>query len=234
MAQQELTLKTVLKLLANPTRREILQNLARGNKYILQLTEDVNAPQQSIIRHLRSLEKQGIVESYKEKSELGGPPRRYYRLIHSFLLSIDLTSHSFTQKLVFPKSFESLEAPEEIDTKRMEDLTKIDLDEDELAPLSSCLFEIDKEIAKVEKWREYLVSLRQIFLDKTKSVIEKYAQSDIEKDALYLLLGKQGLDKEKISEMLDIREKRIEGIFDELQKRSIVDKDGNKKWDFSS
>src|SRR3989442_12881605 len=75
------TLDGLLRVLENPTRRRILERLARESHYPLQLSRELGVSQQAVVKHLRSLEASGLVTSPEEKSDLGGPNRRACRAL---------------------------------------------------------------------------------------------------------------------------------------------------------
>jgi ArsR family transcriptional regulator len=49
-----------------------------------------------MLRHVKILEDTGLIESYSEKSDLGAPDRKYYRVNSSFNLSISVSNDNFT------------------------------------------------------------------------------------------------------------------------------------------
>lgn len=83
-------LDTALKLLENPTRREILRRLVREPHYPFQLADLIEVSQQAIVKHLNALERAGMVERRKVKSDLGGPPRNQYSVTMMFSLRLDI------------------------------------------------------------------------------------------------------------------------------------------------
>src|ERR1700752_3233041 len=85
----------ILDILCSGTRRKILSILAEEPMYFNQLAKKVHVGQQAILRHMETLEKNGIVESYLEKSALGGPSRKYYKVRTSFSLNVSLSKDSF-------------------------------------------------------------------------------------------------------------------------------------------
>jgi predicted transcriptional regulator len=77
-------------LLGNRTRYEILRHLAREPMFLGQLSRVLDIGQQAILRHLRELIKQGLLETYEDES-IRGPPRKYYRLGKCIRLSIRIS-----------------------------------------------------------------------------------------------------------------------------------------------
>jgi ArsR family transcriptional regulator len=64
--------------------------------YFNQLSKEIGIGQQAILRHMQALENEGLIKTYTEKSDLGAPDRKYYRLSSSFSLTIALSQDSFS------------------------------------------------------------------------------------------------------------------------------------------
>ncbi|NOJ26627.1 MAG: transcriptional regulator, partial [Nitrososphaera sp.] len=91
MAEQiEVDSDTLLDILGNDTRRKILTALSDEPMYFNQLAKELGVGQQAVLRHLQTLEESGLIETYAEKSDLGAPDRKYYRLNDSFILTVSL------------------------------------------------------------------------------------------------------------------------------------------------
>ena len=61
----------ILDIIGNNTRRKILATLAQEPMYFNQLAKEISIGQQAILRHMKTLEDIGLIESYAEKSNLG-------------------------------------------------------------------------------------------------------------------------------------------------------------------
>jgi predicted transcriptional regulator len=77
-------------LLGNPTRFEILRRLAHEPMFLGQLSRELDAHQQALLRHLDELIEKGFLETYEDES-IRGPPRKYYRLTKTVRLSVHIT-----------------------------------------------------------------------------------------------------------------------------------------------
>ena len=81
---------TALSLLQNRLRRQILERLVREPHYPMHLADLTGVSQQAIVKHLRALERGGLVQKEQVPSEKGGPPKTVYSVNDSFSLRIDL------------------------------------------------------------------------------------------------------------------------------------------------
>jgi ArsR family transcriptional regulator len=57
----------VLDAIGNSTRRKITTTLSKEPMYFNQLSKQIGIRQQAILRHVRSLEENGLISSYVEK-----------------------------------------------------------------------------------------------------------------------------------------------------------------------
>ncbi len=70
----------ILHLLANPTRRRMLAELAMGEGFVNELVKRLDDHPQSIIRHLEVLKKHNLVIGKERPGSGRGRPRLYYTL----------------------------------------------------------------------------------------------------------------------------------------------------------
>ena len=81
---------TTLRLLQNDVRRGILERLVREPHYPMQLADLLNVSQPAINKHLKELERGGLVTKEKVPSDKGGPPKRIYSVTQAVSVRIDL------------------------------------------------------------------------------------------------------------------------------------------------
>jgi predicted transcriptional regulator len=86
----------LLDVLGNETRRRILNLISHEPMYFNQLAKEIRTGQQAILRHVKILEDTGLIKSYAERSDLGAPNRKYYRVDSSFNLNISVSNDNFT------------------------------------------------------------------------------------------------------------------------------------------
>ncbi len=73
-------LDTLLWVLSSSTRRRIVRLLVRRPAYLLEMNKKLGISQQALLKHLKEMERRGIVETFNEKSSYNAPPRKYYKL----------------------------------------------------------------------------------------------------------------------------------------------------------
>ncbi|MHA1348891.1 MAG: ArsR/SmtB family transcription factor, partial [Candidatus Odinarchaeia archaeon] len=90
----------LIYILGNPTRRKILQLLARGKQYPLRLAYQLKVSPRAVTRHLELMEKVGLVEKSSEPSSLG-PERTYYMLRKSIALYLCVAPNIYKETMEF-------------------------------------------------------------------------------------------------------------------------------------
>lgn len=212
-------LDSLLSVLENPIRREILSKLAKETHYPLQLSKELNVSQQAIMKHLKILEEEGLVRCYEEKSTIG-PPRKCYTPTKQLSLRIDLGPNTFSvdirqiQDEMIYKEYQELE-DKYVKASEIKDQSR------KLQKYSDLLSKINTEIESLEEKRDQLLSLKQHILKETYSIIADVCESYQERTVLYHIIEKRDTPL-TISEELNIRESIVEEIFSEFFKKRIL------------
>lgn len=141
---------SILSIVENPTRRRILQALAREPHYPLQLSHELGVSQQAIMKNLALMEKEGILERYRESSNMG-PDRNFYRPTSSFSIVIDMRGNMFEVRMTTP---ERPALPTQHNAAEKPDL------DDTRAKIAA----IDRQLAEFEKQRQQLIKQRSSLL----------------------------------------------------------------------
>ncbi|MFB5610631.1 MAG: ArsR/SmtB family transcription factor [Nitrosopumilaceae archaeon] len=204
------TLQTVFEVLGNKARRDILSQLGSEPMYFNQLTKKVGIGQQAMLRHLKILDNVGFIRSYNEKSDLGAPDRKFYRLNSSFMLSIFSTQDEFSIK------FDNL-VPE--DNKKASELKNKISENEKTETLDLILYnlvEIDKEIKTLREKLHHLSEMRQVLLHRTNQ-IGKSKYKRIGQKVLYQLVTKNHDSLKKMSEKVEESTKDVKDALGEIQ-----------------
>ena len=204
----------IIRILQNPTRRKILERLSREEHYPLQISETLNTSQQAISKHLKTMEKAGIVVSKIGKSNRGGPPTKTYMVNSEFSLRIDLGPTLFRTE-VDELEFEKIEGYEDIENK-------IDLDQKEgfLKRKREVIKEIEDEIEDLKKRRQYLLKLKEKALSQGYEYIYDTFEDYMERFVLYYILDSGQKDPKKLAKDFEIREDKMNEIIDSLKEKT--------------
>ena len=218
--QMKVNSDALLDILGNDTRRKILAILSEGPMYFNQLAKEIGIGQQAVIRHMRALERSGLIEAYAEKSKYGAPDRKYYRLNSSFVLTISLSEDNFTianKKIVESRLKESREHYKAFDATPEEN-------GEALHHLQDSLKKVEQEIAVLEYRLNDLYALKQLILSRLHQ-IGTSAFSENERRILYKIIEESPKSIEELSDMLDERES--------ILRETIADMKGRVETDFA-
>ncbi len=225
MSYENQEIGELLDLLGNDTRRRILESLANEPKYFIQLSKEIGVSQQAVLKHLFLLEKFGLIESFKAKSNLAAPDRKYFQLNRSVYLSIGITGNSMEIKM------ENIKGPNKVKPKnRMTTEIKgkyIQRDKeitDILKNTKLNLELIEQRMEEIENEKIGLLKDKQKILQIAHQVIRESLEEDLARKILYSNLNsRDATDIEELSEILDTREKEIKIIVKRLEDRFSVD-----------
>lgn len=211
----------ILDILGNDTRRKILAVLSQEPMYFNQLAKEIDIGQQAILRHLQALEENGLIETYPEKSKLGAPDRKYYRLNNSFTLTVSLSEDNFTvtkQEIVESRHRES--------KKYYKALELMPEGAGEaLVSLQESLLGIENEMSALESRLNDLRALKQLILSKLHEIgMESFEQN--ERRILYKIVTESPGSLAELSEMMSEKESILKSTIGKMLNK--IDKDNAK------
>lgn len=211
----------ILDILGNDTRRKILATLSHEPMYFNQLAKEIDIGQQAVLRHLQALEESGLIETYSEKSELGAPDRKYYRLNNSFILTISLSEDDFTvkkQEIVESRQKESMKY------YKVFDLTPEDAGE-ALSLLQQSLSDIEAEMSTLESRLSDLRALKQLILARLHEIgMDSFGEH--ERKILYKIVTESPSSIEELSDITGEKESSLKTTLRAMKNK--MDKDSAK------
>jgi ArsR family transcriptional regulator len=206
----------ILDIIGNNTRRKILATLAREPMYFNQLAKEISIGQQAILRHMKTLEDIGLIESYAEKSNLGAPDRKYYRLNSSFSLTICLSEDAFSienHKIEQYRYKESDKFYEEYDLLAQED------DGETLNQLQSNLTKIEMEISNLDSRLNDLRALKQLIVSRLHKIAKDNFEEEFERKILHTIVGDSPKSISELAERLNEKPKRVRNTLTGMNKK---------------
>ena len=232
-------------VLGNETRRRILNMISHEPMYFNQIAKEMRTGQQAILRHVKILEDTGLIESYSEKSDLGAPDRKYYRVNSSFNLSISVSNDNFTIRTedieelrykeadILYKKFDELHSFTFYQNDRLNqalnnDKNIKDTKRKQIVSLGQILSKLQKnledtegQILHLESRLNDLRALKQAIIKKMHN-IEKENFDDIERRIMCLLLegpmhqNEEHLTVSELAEILDKNERTIKNAMSRI------------------
>jgi ArsR family transcriptional regulator len=215
----------ILDIIGNNTRRKILATLAREPMYFNQLAKEISIGQQAILRHMKSLEDIGLIESYAEKSNLGAPDRKYYRLNSSFSLTICLSDDAFSienHKIEQYRYKESDKFYEEYDLLAQED------DGETLNQLQSNLTKIEMEISNLDSRLNDLRALKQLIVSRLHKIAKDNFEEEFERKILHTIAGESPKSVAELANRLNEKQSNVTKTLHRMNKKLYGNEHGHK------
>jgi len=176
---------SILDIIGNNTRRKILAALAREPMYFNQLAKEMGIGQQAILRHVNALEDIGLIKSYAEKSNLGAPDRKYYRLNSSFSLTISISQDSFS---IENHKIEQYRHKESDKFYREYDLLTQGDDGETLKRLQANMTNVEKEINNLDSRLNDLRALKQLIVYRLHKIAKDNFEEEFERKILHTIV----------------------------------------------
>jgi ArsR family transcriptional regulator len=215
----------ILDIIGNNTRRKILATLSQEPMYFNQLAKEIGIGQQAILRHMKTLEDIGLIESYAEKSNLGAPDRKYYRLNSSFSLTICLSEDAFSienHKIEQYRHKESDRFYKEYDLLAEEDDVRI------LNQLQSSLTNIETEISNLDSRLNDLRALKQLIVSRLHKIAKDNFEEEFERKILHTIAGESPKSVSELAEKLNERPTRVRNTLTSMNKKLYGNEHGHK------
>ena len=206
----------ILDIIGNNTRRKILATLAREPMYFNQLAKEIGVGQQAILRHMKTLEDIGLVASYAEKSNLGAPDRKYYRLNSSFSLNISISQDSFS---IENHKIEQYRYKESDKFYKEYDLLTQDNDGESLKRLQANLSNIEKEISTLDSRLNDLRALRQLIVRHLHRIARDNFEKEFERKILYTIIEEAPQSISEIANKLNEKPSRVRNTLHSINKK---------------
>lgn len=203
----------ILHLLQNPTRRKIMEVLSKEEHYPLQISKAIDTSQQAISKHLKTMEKNGIVISKSGESEHGGPPTKRYTLNREFSLRIDVGPS------IFETEVEEISAEDVEGYEGLEDKVNEVKGTGRLDHCRDLIDELDEEIDEIEKKRLYLVKLKEDLLSQAFNYIYNNFDDYAVRKLLYFVIKTGITDPKRIAKEMKVREDEIEELIEKIDDR---------------
>jgi ArsR family transcriptional regulator len=206
----------ILDIIGNNTRRRILATLAREPMYFNQLAKEIAIGQQAILRHMKTLEDIGLIESYGEKSNLGAPDRKYYRLSSSFSLTICLSEDAFS---IENRKIEQYRHKESDKFYKEYDLLAQDNDGKTLNQLQNNLIRIEKEISNLDSRLNDLRALKQLIVNRLHKIAKDNFEEELERRILHTIIGESPKSVSELANRLNEKPSRIKITLNGMNKK---------------
>jgi ArsR family transcriptional regulator len=210
----EIKADIILEIISNQTRRKILSILSEEPMYFNQLAKKLAVGQQAVLRHMEALEKTGLVETYAERSTLGAPNRKYYKVKTSFNLNVSLSKNSFSlinREIKEIRYNDESKSFNDFDFKSM----RADNPNKSLLYLREVFLNIEDQINELEDRTNNLRAIKQRVLSRLQNVCEDMGVEPLERNILYTIIKRSPKDREDLINMMNLSPSDVNtGIYD--------------------
>ncbi|MCP8316963.1 MAG: helix-turn-helix domain-containing protein [archaeon] len=218
----------LLDILGNETRRRIIKLIAEEPRYLLQMARELEVSQQAILKHLDLLQQHGLISMFSAESEFAAPQRKYYELARSLYLRVGITRNTVRfsiDKVPYKKRELKIKIS---DVKGLEDkvraFEKLRKPDEALKISEEILKEIDAKFEELGEMEVYLMRLKQRVSEKAKRTIKIVTSNPLERKILFSILESgKALDIDALSEELNISEKDLETVLENLKQKGLIE-----------
>lgn len=202
---------SIFQVLGSKTRRDILASLSSEPMYFNQLSKKIGIGQQAMLRHMKTLHTSGFVQPYDEKSDLGAPDRKFYRLNSSFTLSVYSSEDEFSIK------HENLSPEKNKQASKLQNKMS-SMKSGTIDFIHDTITELDQEILELETRLQHLREVRQVLLQRTHEI----GTSDfdrIERKVLYQLVTEDPLSVNALSNLIDETRSDVRAALEQINSK---------------
>jgi predicted transcriptional regulator len=214
--------ETVVGVLGNPVRRDIIKKLSQGPDYTLRLSNELNINQQLAAKHLKVIQDAELVDVVRQKSSLGAD-KNVFHLNKFYSLQIDFSPSLYNERLISfnnPRQWIQEDDYMEKLEEQVKDIEEERLDVDDVSPLRQIIQVIDDELDALEKRRARLLYIRNLTLGAAQNALEEVDRR--KKQIIQHLIDLGPASIETLSKTLQLGEDVIRDIVAELKKDDVV------------
>ncbi len=219
--------ETVVGVLGNPVRRNIIKKLSEGPDYTLRLSNELNIHQQLAAKHLKVIQDAELVDVVRQKSNIGADKNVFY-LNKFYSLQIDFSPSLYNERLIsFNNPHQWIQEDNYMEKleEQVKDIEEEKLDIEDVFPLRQVVELIDDELESLEKRRARLLYIRNLALGAAQGAVEELDRG--KKQIIQRLLDLGPMSIEALSKTLQLKEADVKDLVSELEKDNLVSRDEN-------
>jgi predicted transcriptional regulator len=219
--------ETVVGVLGNPVRRNIIKKLSEGPDYTLRLSNELNIHQQLAAKHLKVIQDAELVDVVRQKSNIGAD-KNVFHLNKFYSLQIDFSPSLYNERLIsFNNPHQWIQEDNYMEKleEQVKDIEEEKLDIEDVSPLRQVVELIDDELENLEKRRARLLYIRNLALGAAQGAVEELDRG--KKQIIQRLLDLGSMSIEGLSKTLQLKEADVKDLVSELEKDNLVSRDEN-------
>ncbi len=190
----------IFYILGNRVRRDLLSHLTCTECYFSYLSSKVSVSSTAVAKHLKIMEREGLLKSYEREGAFIGPARKYYNIVMRKTYIVTITPGVFWYKGI------DLGEPR---VKHVEiDLRDIRDDGTLLGSIESCM-KLKGELEKVTEILRSIESLRDINMERIKERFMREVGDLTQLAILHYILLNNEATVEELSDRLNLKEREV-------------------------
>ena len=217
--------ETVVGVLGNPVRRNIIKKLSEGPDYALRLSNELKIHQQLAAKHLKVIQDAELVDVIRQKSNIGAD-KKVFHLNKFYSLQIDFSPSLYNERLIsFNNPHQWIQEDNYMERleEQVKDIEEEKLDVENVSPLRHIVELIDDELEGLEKRRARLLYIRNLALGAAQGAVEELDRS--KKQIIQRLVDLGPTSIEMLSKTLQLKEADIRNVVSELEKEGLASRD---------
>ncbi|WP_297500921.1 transcriptional regulator [Thermococcus sp.] len=179
----------IFYILGNRVRRDLLSHLTCTECYFSFLSSKVSVSSTAVAKHLKIMEREGILKSYEREGPFIGPARKYYDIAVSKTYLVTLTPNIFWYKSL--------------------DLSPKQVEEGPLPSLIEDFLELSDELKALLERMAEIESTRDSLMAKIKEKYLREVGDMTELAILHYLLLNGSATVDELSDRLNIKEREV-------------------------
>jgi predicted transcriptional regulator len=217
--------ETVVGVLGNPVRRQIIRKLSEGPDYALRLSNELNIHQQLAAKHLDVIRKAELVDIIRQKGDKGAD-KNVFTLNKFYSLQIDFSPNMYSESLISfnnPDRWVLADSYMERLEEEVEELSE-ESGVDRINPLSQIVQAVDEELEGLEKRRARLLYIRNLAMDASDRAMEEMDRR--KRQVLRYVIDHGQASIEDLSKRMQLREETVRDIVADLEREDLVKRMG--------
>ncbi|NPA47458.1 MAG: helix-turn-helix domain-containing protein [Thermococci archaeon] len=199
----------VFYILGNRVRRDLLSHLTCTECYFSYLSSKVSVSSTAVAKHLKIMEREGLLKSYEREGPFIGPARKYYDIVMRRTYVVTITPGVFW--------YRGIDLGEPRVTRVEIDVSNVKDDGTLLGTVASCI-KLKNELEKTIEILRSIESLRDRNMELIKERFMKEVGDLTQLAILHYILLNDEATVEELSDRLNLKEREVLAKAQELDR----------------
>ncbi|WP_461866865.1 sulfur metabolism transcriptional regulator SurR [Thermococcus sp.] len=201
----------IFYILGNKVRRDLLSHLTCTECYFSFLSNKVSVSSTAVSKHLKIMEREGIIQSFEKEGPFVGPTRKYYQIVHSATYVATLTPNLFWHETL------QLEKEPVLENLTI-NLAELELEPNNLLAMVKNFIDADQELRKLLQALKAIESYRDMMMKKIKETYLKEIGDMTQLAILHYVLIYGEATVNDLSDRLNLKEREVVRKVEELNR----------------